>query len=206
MVYTRNAAKQANDAAKDVESVDEHNSPHDTLRSQVLLLVEEGKHEFGNVFDIYSSINRRKQNHSRPPPSAANRGSSTPKRWWTGLGHQSTTPRKTDKPRKPVECTALLRGRFRTGFFLILRCLQKWFFHHHRKQKNGMRGFVTAPFGTRLSNCPHTLDNVRSWPEATVFRVVEDGMSREKGKAWMRIQTGLDGSCIVWEANWQWRW
>ncbi len=80
MVYTRNAAKQANDAAKDVESVDEHNSPHDTLRSQVLLLVEEGKHEFGNVFDIYSSINRRKQNHSRAPPSAANRGSSTPKR------------------------------------------------------------------------------------------------------------------------------
>lgn len=80
MVYTGDAAKQANDAAKDVESVDEHNSPHDTLRSQVLLLVEEGKHEFGNVFDIYSSINRRKQNHSRPPPSAANRGSSTPKR------------------------------------------------------------------------------------------------------------------------------
>ena len=49
MVYTRDAAKQANDAAKDVESVDEHNSPHDTLRSHVLLLVEEGKHEFGNV-------------------------------------------------------------------------------------------------------------------------------------------------------------
>ena len=80
MVHTRDAAKQANDAAEDVESVDEHNSPHDTLRSQALLLAEEGEHELGNVLDIYASLEQRKQNHSRAPPSAANRGSSTPKR------------------------------------------------------------------------------------------------------------------------------
>ena len=53
-----------------------------------------------------------------------------------------------------------------------------------QETKNGIRGFVSTSFGTRSSNCPHTYilcavdRNV-----STVFRLVEDGMRREKWKS-----------------------
>ena len=75
-------------------------------------------------------------------------------------------------------------GQAQDSFLSCSQVFAKVILPSPQETKNEMRGFVTAPFGTRLNNCPHThIMCAVDRNELAVFRRIEDGMSREKGKS-----------------------